>query len=403
LAGGNALNYPFLICQGEIEMSGIKIENRPDCPDINLYERGHLFKRSKKHLDNKGNHEWVEVIHSGKDEPILGEARRSLERLYRTHTDESVRRIHRFPRLTERINRFRDIPLTAQVETEPTRWLVKGLIVEGSINLLIAPPGGFKTWFGLCLGQAVSQGIEFLGRTTRRTSVVILDLENPQSAIRERLEILQSREGKRLRIWGHWFKLRPPLDGDRRLHRIARRDQPLIIIDSLIRFHSANEDKADQMATVMAGFRELTDAGATVLLLHHPAKAAKSKYRGSSDILAGVDAAFELAEGKNDTLKLECFKHRYIQEPTLNIRPDFKNGCFEVVDDPSNTMSVAVREKIIGVIERHPGITQKDLLRKARLPETNGRKALQQGDGIHWISKRGKGKTRRYYPKSRES
>jgi hypothetical protein len=57
----------------------------------------------------------------------------------------------------------------------------------------------------------------------------------------------------------------------------------------------------------------------------------------------------------------------------------------------------------MGVIESHPGIDQKDLLKKAELPETNGRKALQQGEGIHWISKRGKGKTRRYYPKSRES
>jgi hypothetical protein len=69
-------------------MSGIKIENRPDSPDINLYEHGHLSKRSKKHLDNKGNHEWVEVIDPGKDVPILGEARRSLERLYRKHRHE---------------------------------------------------------------------------------------------------------------------------------------------------------------------------------------------------------------------------------------------------------------------------------------------------------------------------
>lgn len=389
-------------------MSEIKIENRRDCADINLYEDGHLFKRSKVRRDSEGRHEWVEVIHVlGKDVrvPIVGIAQRLTEQLFRQHRHESVRRILRFPRLPlpEKINRFHDIPLIAQVETEPTKWLIEGLIAERSVNLLIAPPGGFKTWFGLSLGQAVSHGIEFLERATRRTKVVILDFENPLSVIRERQEILQLHEGKHLRIWGHWLKDHPPLDGDRRLLKLARRNHPLIIIDPLIRFHSANEDKADQMATVMAGFRALTNAGATVLLLHHPAKTAGSKYRGSSDILAGVDAAFELVEEKNDTLKLECFKHRYIEEPRLHIRPDFKNRCFEVVDDPSNAVSIAAREKIMAAIKRHPGIAQKDLLREAALPETTGRKTLQQGDGIHWITERGKGNTLRYYVKSTES
>jgi hypothetical protein len=273
--------------------------------------------------------------------------------------------------------------------------------------LLIAPPAGFKTWFGLSLGQAVSHGIKFLGRATRRTKVVILDFENPLSVIRERQEILQLEEGKRLRIWGHWLKDYPPLDGDRRLLRFARRNHPLIIIDPLIRFHSANEDRADQMAMVMGGLRELTDAGATVLLLHHPpktTKAAKGKYRGSSDILAAVDAAFELTEDKkHDILKLECFKHRYVEKPTLNIRLNLQDGRFEVVDDPSNAISVAVTDKIKEVITHHPGITQKELLKKSQLPETNGRKALQQGEGIHWTAKRGKGNTLGYYLNTSES
>ena len=392
-------------------MKDFVIENRPDSDNISVHYQNRLWNRSKHTRDYKGHREWTEVICVGGEYSRYGvheEQRKILEHLYQKHKNGSVRRIPRFPRLPlpDKINRFHDIPLIAQVETEPTRWLVEGLIAERSVNLLIAPPGGFKTWFGLSLGQAVAHGIEFLERATRRTKVVILDFENPLSVIRERQEILQLHEGKHLRIWGHWLKDHPPLDGDRRLLKLARRNHPLIIIDPLIRFHSANEDKADQMATVMAGFRALTDAGATVLLLHHPpktTKAAKGKYRGSSDILAAVDAAFELADGKNDTLKLECFKHRYIEEPTLNIRPDFKNGCFEVVDDPLNAISIAVREKIMRVIERHPGITQKDLFTKAELAETTGRKTLQQGEGIHWITERGKGNTLGYYLKTCES
>jgi hypothetical protein len=154
------------------------------------------------------------------------------------------------------------------------------------------------------------------------------------------------------------------------------------------------------MAKVFRRLRILADAGATIFILHHVPKTKKSQYRGSTDILAGVDAAFELCreKSKNDTiLSLKCFKHRVIPETTIKLRLNLQKGCFEAIDDDSsNAIPPAVIESIKAVIAKHPRITQTRLIRKAGLPETNGRKILQQGNGIHWVAKRGTGTTLHY-------
>ncbi len=75
------------------------------------------------------------------------------------------------------------------------------------------------------------------------------------------------------------------------------RQEPVLIVDSMIRFHTADENSATQMAPVMADLRQLATAGATVVVLHHhKSKSETSSYRGSSDIVAGADVAFALAK-----------------------------------------------------------------------------------------------------------
>src|ERR1700687_161301 len=81
------------------------------------------------------------------------------------------------------------------------------------------------------------------------------------------------------------------------------------------------------------------NSGATVIVLHHQAKTKNSQYRGSSDILAAVDAAFELIKKKEKDqtiLTLRCFKHRFMEEFDINIHVDLQNGSLQVVaDNPS--------------------------------------------------------------------
>jgi len=124
----------------------------------------------------------------------------------------------------------------------------------------------------------------------------------------------------------------------------------------------------------------------------------------STDILAGVDSAFELQRVKQKhgdvILNLRCFKHRQIEETTTTIMLNLEEKKFDLVSDASDVVSSDLIHRIQAVIARHPGITQKRLMRKAQLPETNGRKILHEGTGTHWRSKRGDGSTLHYYLKS---
>jgi hypothetical protein len=213
------------------------------------------------------------------------------------------------------------------------------------------------------LAKAISQGLPFLGRNTRKTPVLYIDHENPLSVIKSRANILGLKEGYFLKIWGRWMANDPPpLLDDETLMKIAQELRPFTIIDSYRRVHSEDENNPERMAVVSESIKDIADVCAGVLVLYHPDKAKTSRYRGTTEILAGFDAAFALSKRANKhklILNFECFKHRMVEEFEMSIHADQTAG----------------------------------------LPETNGRKILKQGDGLHWSSKRGKGNALHYYPK----
>ncbi len=377
------------------------IETRKD-GTTNVFFGRKIWKRIYEH-DSDSEFRWHEVVSSENGYKRV-RTPLNLDALLETafKSGDYAQTIHRFPRLPapDRINDVSDIPSVRTIKDAATGWLVEGLILRGSLVLLTAPPAGYKTWLGLALAGAVSTGADFIGRPTVKTPVLYLDRENRLSVIRNRLDILNLDDGGPLTIWGRWIKDSPPLIGDPRFIEIARRDRPLIIVDSFVRFHSAEENNATQMAAVLEDLLLLVNAGATVLVLHHQGKTPGTQYRGSTDILAGVDAAFSIIKTttKDGTiLTLQCYKHRQVEEFDLTLRPDLENGRFEVVDDPSAALLSATIEGIKNAITRNPGMSQKELLEKAGLPETKGREIPQEYDGVRWHSSPGKGKTRHYY------
>ena len=79
----------------------------------------------------------------------------------------------------------------------------------------------------------------------------------------------------------------------------------MIIFDSLRRFHDRDENSATQMSKVLRWLRRLARRGATVVVIHHQDKSKTFNYRGSSDILAGVDVALALSKEKKMSLTLD--------------------------------------------------------------------------------------------------
>ena len=112
-----------------------------------------------------------------------------------------------------------------------------------------------------------------------------------------------------------------------------KRTQGFIVFDSLIRFHTANENDNSEMAQVMGRFIELARAGATVLLLHHTAKDSHIKLRGAQEILAACDCAYKVSKDPNDRrlVTLDQIKNRVAEERVFKIRLGQK-GRFEWED-----------------------------------------------------------------------
>jgi hypothetical protein len=370
---------------------------------VTIFWDGNRYRRDS---DGKSGFRWRRETEQGLT-PVGAAVKKLLKWTYK-HPG-AAKKVHRFPRLPKRtevtakrthIDDLRDIPPTSEFEGQAIRWLVDGIIPESSLVLLCAPPGSYKTWTGLSIGDAVSRGKEFLGRSTCPTTVLYINNDDPLHVIAQRRDILDLREGEQFKIWGRWVGDEPPSIGDERLEEIARLYRPLIVFDPFLHFHSADENSARQMADVMKKLLRIVMAGATVLVIHHGPKSEVFKYRGSSEILAAVDVALVMSVDRKKgepVITLECFKNRLSEEFTITLQPDFEHGRFEVVTDPAAQKANEMIGKLEDLIRAEPGLRQKDVIAKSKLPKRKVAETLNAGENIHWKITRPGGKTKRYY------
>ena len=298
-----------------------------------------------------------------------------------------------------RVTRIEDIPepfsMWARL-ADLSRWVVPGLFPQRGITVIAGEPGIGKTWLALVLARAATMGERFLGRPTAAVDVLLLDRENPLGLMCERLRILWGNTCP-LHPWGLWCQDEPPLIGDRRLVDFSRLG-PLIIFDSLIRFHQADENSASSMAPVMTFLRELASAGATVLVLHHKPKSETSAYRGSSEIVAAADVALSLGK-RQDLLELRTIKNRFSAGETIRIRADFSTGSLiDVCCPPEGTDKDADIDRIASIIGASPGLTQNSVVSNAEMQRQRAIQLLHQHDGSFWRSEQGPNRSRRYSP-----
>ena len=329
-------------------------------------------------------------------------ADRAAELIVRQAT-EAISKLKEDPQSPSRggiIRTWEDIPIAASLPVEPVLWLVERMIPCGTVTLLAGESGCYKTWLGLLLAKAVATGSTFLSHQCACTDVLYLDRENPAAMLRERIELLGMAELENLKLWGGWLEARPPPIGDTRLVEIARERKPLIILDSFIRFHNADENSATEMARVMADLRALANAGANVVVQHHKPKTEGSSYRGSTDILAGVDVAFAVSlDRQAGIVQLTCFKNRFGQEFSLALRPDMdESGDFIVTEAPAIARAREEEARLVEIIRSEPGLTQSELVSRSGLPQKRTLSILRQNEGKLWRTDPGKHNARCYYP-----
>jgi hypothetical protein len=216
---------------------------------------------------------------------------------------------------------FRSLDLT--LPPPPVKWMVEDMICQGDINLLIGEPGIGKSWFTMDLAIAIAGGKDtFLShRINKHGRVLYIDEENPEDLVYQRMTKLGMTKdvAKNIRYISN-AGIRLDRDPDTLLEEAFSFDPILIVLDSLTRLHTEDENNAGAISKLFNdAIKPLSrEAGAAVLLIHHVNKtdspSGYKRSRGSGDITGSPDAAFDVRDLGNGILQVVNYKSRRIAQ-----------------------------------------------------------------------------------------
>ncbi len=201
-------------------------------------------------------------------------------------------------------------------------WTIDRILPVSGILALSGIPGSFKTWITHSIALSVARGIPVFGEfAVKQGAVLFIDEENHERLIKQRflsLGALASDPIHFLSLTG--FKVDKEGSVEALIPKAKQLGVTLVIIDSLIRIHSRDENAAADMARVFGHLKMFTREGIAVLFTHHHRKGQAfgrsnpvDNLRGSSDILAAVDSHVSVEQNQQSegVLVLRMSKSRY--------------------------------------------------------------------------------------------
>lgn len=193
--------------------------------------------------------------------------------------------------------------------------MIDQILPLGGIVVIASEPGKGKTWTALDASLGVATGKAWVDHFTCRQGRVLLILEeDAPNAIKERMDILYAgrgipeAEGDALFI-EYLIQQGVSLSDEGGLMALEsqiREYQPdMLVVDTLRRCHTYEENDSGQMAKLFRILRELTqipDNPCSILVMHHLRKQSEhnkgmDRVRGSSDISAAANGILRI-DGK---------------------------------------------------------------------------------------------------------
>jgi hypothetical protein len=177
-------------------------------------------------------------------------------------------------------------------------WLVENILESNSIGMIYGKPASGKSFLGLDLGACVASGMDWHGNRVKRGGVLYFVGEGLQGIVR-RKSAWETARGASLN--NSMFFSNLPVDlcdkgevlpsVNEEIHKISEKlEIKLLVVDTLSRHYSGDENVAGDMAEFIAGIDFLkNESGCAVLLVHHSGKDDARGARGSSALLAALD------------------------------------------------------------------------------------------------------------------
>jgi hypothetical protein len=211
------------------------------------------------------------------------------------------------PTLNVQIERVLNLEELSQIPAA-TDFIWEPFLRTDGIALLVGPAGVGKSLLALWIALQICQGNPLFEFKTYPVTVLYVDAETNEIVTKSRITKLTNITS------ANFFYV--PFGGDlfnlanyaAFVHYLQQTQPGLVILDSLIRFHTLDENKASDMKQLAIFFRELTARfNCAFLLLHHTRKTSQfgtisDVVRGSTELRAFPDTVLILkrARGSND-------------------------------------------------------------------------------------------------------
>lgn len=204
----------------------------------------------------------------------------------------------------------------------PPDWLIDEIVCKGDVTLCIGEPGVRKSWLAMALSVAIANGSTgFLGRNLDTTTgrVLYVDEENPEPLVPWRMSLLGLHKAAAKNIrYLHRQGVRLDRNPELLLDECFTFEPDLIILDSLTRLHTKDENNAGEVARLFndAIVPLSRETGATTLILHHVNKGESTnsftRARGSGDLSASIDTGLDIRSMGGNVVSITQYKSRHV-------------------------------------------------------------------------------------------
>ena len=179
----------------------------------------------------------------------------------------------------------------------PVQWRLKGILPHEGLAAMYGPSASGKSFLGFDAGVAISQGVDWFGIRTTKSTVVYVALEG-ESGFKNRVAAWELENGRPLppdmfMILQPFHITKPEDVGDL---AAATPYGSVVIVDTLNRAApTSDENSSKEMGEILESCKRLQALiGGLVILIHHTGKDTTKGARGHSSFFAALDGAIEV-------------------------------------------------------------------------------------------------------------